>query len=107
MRRPSGTSSCIEYLLNQNIASFLSTEGVEYVFVSGLENLLENPCDPIMLGLMKTEGRTVGAKCVGEMFYCEPLPRYMRNDLTGRIEMLSMDGAMQALSNWRKLSPRN
>jgi hypothetical protein len=72
---------------------------VEYVFASGLENLLENPCDPIMLGLMKTEGRTVGAKCVGEMFYCEQLPRYVRNDITGGIEMLSTDGTMQALSS--------
>jgi len=36
MRRPSGTASCIEYLLNQNIANFLSTEGVEYVCVSGM-----------------------------------------------------------------------
>ena len=54
MRRPSGTASCIEYLVNQNIANFLSTEGVEYVCVSGMENILESPCDPVMLGLMKT-----------------------------------------------------
>lgn len=60
-----------------------------------------------MLGLMKTEGRTVGARCVGEMFYCEQLPRYVRNERTGRVEMLSTDAAMQALSSWSRWSRRS
>lgn len=79
MKRPSGTASCLEYLLNENIYSFLKAEGIEYVYVSGMENLLENPCDPVLLGIMKTEKRRIGAKCVSEMFGAEKLPRYVWN----------------------------
>ena len=89
MQRPSGTASCLEYLLNENIYSFLKAEGIEYVYVSGMENLLENPCDPVLLGIMLTEKLKVGAKCVNEMFYTEKLSRYIFNETNQKVEILS------------------
>lgn len=86
--RPAGTASCAEYLLDEDINTFLRSEGVEYIYFSGVENLLEDPCDPVLLGLVKREKRQVAAKCVEPLFYSEGLPRYClsgeRVDILGK-----------------------
>jgi hypothetical protein len=37
---------------------------------------MENPCDPILLGMIKTEKGKIAAKCVNPVFYGEKLHRY-------------------------------
>jgi hypothetical protein len=41
---------------------------VQYLYFSGAENLLENPGDPILLGIVLCEKRKIGAKCVNPIF---------------------------------------
>lgn len=55
---------------------------------------------------MKTEGRKVGAKCVGEMFNGEQLPRYYHNQFTGRVEMLSKCYSNADIEQMDKVEPK-
>jgi UDP-N-acetylglucosamine pyrophosphorylase len=89
IRRPAGTATCAEFLLNSKMQELFSSEGIEYVYFSGMENLLENPCDPLLLGMIKTEKRKIAAKCVSSSFYSEPLPRYCSRDTKTKVELLS------------------
>ncbi len=50
------------------MGNFLQNEGVKYVYFSGMENLLENPGDPILIGIVVSEKRKIGAKCVNPIF---------------------------------------
>lgn len=95
MRRPAGTATCAEFLLNPKMQQLFSSEGIEYVYFSGMENLLENPCDPLLLGMVKTEGRKIAAKCVGSSFYGEPLPRYYCRDGRTTVELLNCENFQQ------------
>jgi len=56
----------------------LQREQVEYVYFSGMENMLERPLDPLLLGQMVMESKEMAAKCTsprtGEK---EQLPRYV------------------------------
>lgn len=67
IRKPSGTASAAEYLQNQLIANVLTDANVKYVYFSGMENLLEVPCDPMLLGMMNCEHRLAAGKCVRPM----------------------------------------
>lgn len=68
IQKPSGTAACAESVLSPGINKFLRNEGVQYVCFSGMENLLENPADPLFLGIIMCEQRKVGAKCVNPIF---------------------------------------
>jgi hypothetical protein len=54
--------------LSNNLFGFLQTEGIEYAFISGAENIMENPCDPMFLGKMVAMGRRVAIKCVKPIY---------------------------------------
>ena len=57
-------------MLNEATFKYLGKEGVEFLCFSGMENLLEEPCDPLLLGMMQTEGRrgleNVSTHCFSE-----------------------------------------
>lgn len=81
IKRAQGTAVCAEYLLGMNtINNFLHLERTEYVHFVGMENLMENPLDPLFLGIALAEKRHIAAKCVRPNYYSETLPRYYRND---------------------------
>jgi hypothetical protein len=81
IKRAQGTAVCAEYLLGMNtINNFLHLERTEYVHFVGMENLMEDPLDPLFLGMALAEKRHIVAKCVRPNYYCETLPRYYRND---------------------------
>ena len=57
----------------------------------GMENILENPLDPTMIGLISNSKTRVCAKCVSPYFFCEELPRYFLNPETERVELLNTE----------------
>lgn len=48
----------------------------------------------------------MGAKCVGEMFNGEQLPRYYHNQFTGRVEMLSKCYSNADIEQMDKVEPK-
>jgi hypothetical protein len=76
IKRSAGTANCAEQIFNNSFCEQWQAKGVEYVYFTGADNLLENPCDPVFLGRVASEGKKAGAKCVKAQFFSEPLPRY-------------------------------
>lgn len=95
IRRPSGTAVTVEELLRGSIYQFLKDTGVEYVQINGMENLMQNPCDPVMIGLIINEHKKLVAKCTHSCFHYEPLNRYFKDRKSGSIELLSTNGNMK------------
>ena len=76
-RRSSGSAEAAELLLSDNILQKMKERKIEYVYFSGMENVLEKPLDPFMLGRLVAERKEMAAKCLAnpsERFSC--LPRY-------------------------------
>ena len=76
-------------MLNEATYKYLEKEGVEYLCFSGMENLLEEPCDRLLLGMIHTEKRKGGGKCVNPLYIGEQLPRYYNDVDSKRINLLS------------------
>lgn len=78
--------------------------GVKYLCVSGLENILERPCDPFMIGTMLGDGAEVVAKCVDPYSEQEDFYRYV--NVNGRIKSFSKSIASLRSENNRRLLRR-
>lgn len=48
-----------------------------------MENLLENPADPLFLGVIWSEKRKSGVKCVNPIYDNEVMPRYFSSSDKG------------------------
>lgn len=60
-----GCGEFLQSILNFKMKTKIMDEmGVKYLYVSGLENVLERPCDPVLLGVMLNDNADVAAKCV-------------------------------------------
>lgn len=70
IKRPAGTAASAEELLRMNVFTFLKDQGIRYVQFCGMENVLENPLDPMMIGLIANSKKRVCAKCVSPYFFC-------------------------------------
>lgn len=68
VKRSSGTANAVEQILSNNLFEFLQSKGVEYAFISGAENIMENPCDVMFMGKMLEMGRKVAIKCVKPIY---------------------------------------
>ena len=53
--------SLVSYRLQDKLVNELQ---VRYLCVSGLENVLEKPCDPFLIGTMVNDETEVAFKCV-------------------------------------------
>jgi UDP-N-acetylglucosamine/UDP-N-acetylgalactosamine diphosphorylase len=69
LKRSAGTANCAEQLFTSGLYDLWKEKGVEYVYFSGAENLLENPCDPAFLGKMVKEKKKAAIKCVKSQFF--------------------------------------
>ena len=73
-----GCGEFLQSILNFKMKNKIIDEmGVKYLWVSGMENVLERPCDPLLLGVMLNDNSDVVAKCVDAYNEAEDFYRYV------------------------------
>lgn len=73
-----GCGEFLQSILNFKMKSKIIDEmGIKYLWVSGMENVLERPCDPLLLGVMINDNADVVAKCVDAYSETEDFYRYI------------------------------
>jgi UDP-N-acetylglucosamine/UDP-N-acetylgalactosamine diphosphorylase len=75
LESPGGNGGVLEALRRSNLLTHLQREGVEYIFYFQYPNVLENICDPIMLGYHHAEDVDVTVKAIMEYSSDEPMGR--------------------------------
>lgn len=62
---PRGTGEFVHALTTFKLKDKIISElKLNYIYISGLENALERPCDPFLIGSMINADSDVVAKCV-------------------------------------------
>lgn len=61
--------------------------GIQSLYVSGVENVLERPCDPLLIGTLLHDHGEIAAKCVDAYRENEDFNRYI--SVNGRIKSYS------------------
>ena len=92
-----GNGGIYEVLDKQGILSDMKKKGIEWVFVSGVDNILVNPIDPIFVGLTIKEKNSVAVKTVKKVDASEKTGVYCRKD--GKIGVIEYNEISDELRN--------
>lgn len=68
---PNGNGGVYEAVRRTGILEDLKRQGIEYVFVYGVDNIASRICDPTFVGLLKAEGGDCGVKVVPKDYPAE------------------------------------
>lgn len=94
-----GNGGIYEVLKEQQILKDMKTRGIEWVFVSGVDNILVNPIDPIFIGLTIKNGDMIAAKTVKKIDANEKTGVYCKKN--GKIGVIEYNEISDELRNAR------
>lgn len=61
---PDGNGGCFRALAQSGTLDWLAEQGIRFVFLYGVDNVLAKVCDPLFLGALASDGRTPAASKV-------------------------------------------
>ncbi|MDR3000217.1 MAG: UTP--glucose-1-phosphate uridylyltransferase [Fibromonadaceae bacterium] len=61
---PDGNGGCFRALSSSGALAWLQEQGIEFVFLYGVDNILAKPCDPIFIGAFVDSKMAAGSKVV-------------------------------------------
>ena len=61
---PNGNGGWYSSLVNSGLSDVLNSEGIEWLNIFGVDNVLQRICDPVFIGATVMEGSNCGAKVV-------------------------------------------
>ena len=61
---PDGNGGCFRALSSSGALAWLQEQGIEFVFMYGVDNILAKPCDPIFIGAFADSKMPAGSKVV-------------------------------------------
>ena len=94
-----GNGGIYEVLKEQNILEDMKANGIEWVFVSGVDNILVNPIDSIFVGLTVIDGNMIAAKTVKKIDANEKTGVYCKKN--GKIGVIEYNEISDELRNAR------
>ena len=97
-----GNGGIYEVLEEQNILYDMTKKGIEWAFVSGVDNILVNPIDPIFVGLTIKNGDVIAAKTVKKIDPNEKTGVYCKKN--GKIGVIEYNEISDDLRNARDLN---
>ncbi len=92
-----GNGGIYEVLKEQNILKDMKDKGIEWVFVSGVDNILVNPIDSIFVGLTIKNGDMIAAKTVKKVDANEKTGVYCKKN--GKIGVIEYNEISDELRN--------
>lgn len=94
-----GNGGIYEVLDKQGILLNMKKNGIEWVFVSGVDNILVNPIDPLFVGLTIEEKNKVAVKTVKKVDANEKTGVYCKKD--GKVGVIEYNEISDELRNAR------
>ena len=84
---PDGNGGCFKALSKSGAQAWLEEQGVEYVFLYGVDNILAKPCDPPFIGAFVNSKMAAASKVVKKKHPEEKMGVFaLKNGLPGVIE---------------------
>jgi len=84
---PDGNGGCFRALSESGGLSWLQEQGIEYVFLYGVDNILAKPCDPPFMGAFIDSKMAAASKVVKKKYPEEKMGVFaLKNGLPGVIE---------------------
>ena len=94
-----GNGGIYEVLKKQNILNDMKSKGIEWIFVSGVDNILVNPIDPLFVGLTINDNNLVAVKTVKKIDANEKTGVYCKKN--GKIGVIEYNEITDELRNAR------
>ena len=94
-----GNGGIYEVLKKEGVLTDIKSKGIEWLFVSGVDNILVNPIDPLFVGLTINEKNVVGVKTVKKIDANEKTGVYCRKN--GKIGVIEYNEISDELRNAR------
>jgi len=82
---------------NQTVLESLKNNGIEWIFVSGVDNILVNPIDPLFIGLTIKEDNLIAAKTVKKIYANEKTGVFAKKN--GKIGVIEYNEISDELRN--------
>lgn len=92
-----GNGGIYEVLKNQNILTDMKSKGIEWIFISGVDNILVNPIDPLFVGLTIKDNNMIAAKTVKKLNANEKTGVYCKKN--GKIGVIEYNEITDELRN--------
>lgn len=92
-----GNGGIYEVLKTRNILNDMKSKGIEWIFVSGVDNILVNPIDPLFIGLTIKDKNMIAAKTVKKLSPDEKTGIYCKKD--GEIGVIEYNEISDELRN--------
>lgn len=92
-----GNGGIYEILQEQNILNDMKSKGIEWIFVSGVDNILVNPIDPLFIGLTIKQNNLIAAKTVKKLDANEKTGVYCKKN--GKIGVIEYNEISDELRN--------
>ncbi|MDR2732935.1 MAG: UTP--glucose-1-phosphate uridylyltransferase, partial [Fibromonadaceae bacterium] len=84
---PDGNGGCFRALSESGALAWLQTQGIEFVFLYGVDNILAKPCDPVFIGAFADSKMAAASKVVKKKYPEEKMGVFaLENGLPGVIE---------------------
>ena len=92
-----GNGGIYEVLKKQKILEDMKSKGIEWIFVSGVDNILVNPIDPLFIGLTIKDNNMIAAKTVKKLDANEKTGVYCKKN--GKIGVIEYNEISDELRN--------
>ncbi|MDR0515488.1 MAG: UTP--glucose-1-phosphate uridylyltransferase [Fibromonadaceae bacterium] len=84
---PDGSGGCFRALSQSGALDFLERQGIKFLFVYGVDNILAKPCDPAFMGAFEKSGKAAASKVVRKKYPEEKMGVFvLKNNLPAIIE---------------------
>ena len=95
-----GNGSIYSSLKNEKILEDMKKNGVKWVYISGVDNIMVKPIDALFLGLTIKSGMSIASKSVAKAYPEEKVGVYCKRDgKPGIVEYIELTEQMRTLRN--------